>query len=49
MLSSRHGEEQEEDASAEGEHTIILMFGAIRNWYGQIGVEKAGVNGKLTI
>jgi hypothetical protein len=25
------------------------MFGAIRNWYGQIGVERVEANGKLTI
>lgn len=48
ILLNKHGEEQAGSASAEGEHTTIPMFGATRNWFGQIGVEKDEVNGKPT-
>jgi len=49
MSLSKHSGEQGEDASAEGAHIIIPMFGAIRIWCGEIEVGKGEVNGKLTI
>jgi len=49
MLLNKHGEEQGESASAEGERMSTPMFGATRSWYGQIGAERVEANGKLTI
>ena len=46
---NKHGEEQAENASAEGERIAITMLGAARNWCGQIGVERGEANGRPTI
>jgi len=49
MLLHKHGEGRGESASAEGERITITMLDATRNWYGQTGVGRGEVNGKLTI
>jgi len=45
---NKRGAKQGESVNVEGKHIITPMFDAIRNWYGQIEVEKVEVNGKLT-
>ncbi|GAI50838.1 unnamed protein product [marine sediment metagenome] len=49
MLLKERGEELVESVNVEGEAIITPMFGAIRNWCGQIGVGKGEANGRLTI
>ena len=48
MLLNRHGAGQGESVNVGEKHMITPMFGAIRDWYGQIGVERVEANGKLT-